>query len=301
MRNSFRRFFRRIFLILTWPFRILASPFFAFREFINNEPEDTPLADVFTTTIENPSLLIDHLEALRRHILRALVVLSLAVLVSMAFTRHILAWLSIPIGGLESLQAIEVTESVGAYMRVAFLTGFTVALPYIGLEIFAFLNPGLRRRERVTILIIIPIATGLFIAGAAFTYYIMLDPALDFLLSFLGIETAIRPSNYIRFVTGLMFWIGIAFQFPLIIYALAALGIVNARSLIQGWRFAILGIAVAAAAVTPTIDPVNMGLVMLPMIVLYFLSIFMAGLASRGRSRRMTQSQQLPDSPDPED
>ena len=291
MRDLIRRTFRRFFLILAWPFRMIVKPFTAIRTFINNEPDDTPLVDVFTATVEQPSLLIDHLEALRRHILRALVVLTLAVLVSMAFTRYILEWLSIPIGGLESLQAIEVTESVGAYMRVAFLSGFTIALPYIALEIFAFLNPGLRRRERVTLLMIIPIATGLFITGAAFTYYIMLDPALDFLLHFLGIETAIRPSNYIRFVTGLMFWIGIAFQFPLIIYALAALGIVNARSLIQGWRFAILGIAFAAAAVTPTIDPVNMGLVMLPMIVLYFLSIGMAGLATRGRSRRQAQVQ----------
>ncbi|MCJ7825026.1 MAG: twin-arginine translocase subunit TatC, partial [Anaerolineales bacterium] len=212
-----RRFFRRVFRILLAPFRLMARPFIALRNFINYEPDDTPLADVFAATIEQPGLLIDHLEAFRRHVLRALAVLSLAVLISMVFTSQILEWLSLPIGGIENLQAIEVTESVGAYMRVALLSGFTFALPYIGLELFAFLNPGLRRRERITVLITIPVATGLFIVGAAFTYYIMLDPALDFLLSFLGIETAIRPSNYIAFVTGLMFWIGIAFQFPLII------------------------------------------------------------------------------------
>ncbi len=287
------RFFKRLFRILTAPFRWIAKPFLKVRDFINYEPDETPLVDVFATTVQQPSLLIDHLEALRRHVLRALVVLILAVLFSMAFTREILEWLSIPIGGLEKLQAIEVTESIGAYMRVSLLSGFTFALPYIGFEIFAFLNPGLRRQERITILIIIPVATILFITGAAFTYYIMLDPALDFLLSFLGIETAIRPSNYIRFVTGLMFWIGIAFQFPLIIYALAALGIVNARSLITGWRFAILGIAIVAAAVTPTIDPVNMGLVMMPMIVLYFLSIGLASIASRGRRKRLANADQV--------
>jgi sec-independent protein translocase protein TatC len=292
MRAFFSSILRKIWAILTWPFRLLARPFITFRNFINHEPVDTPLAEVFASTVEQPSLLIDHIEALRRHILRSLLVLILAILVSMAFTRQILEWLSIPIGGLAELQAIEVTETVGAYMRVALMSGFTLSLPYIGLEIFAFLNPGLRRRERITILILIPVATALFIGGAAFTYEIMLDPALDFLLSFLGIETAIRPSNYIRFVTGLMFWIGISFQFPLIIYGLATLGIVDARSLIRGWRFAILGIAVLAAAVTPTIDPVNMGLVMLPMIILYFLSIGMAGLASRGRSRRARQANQ---------
>ena len=82
-----------------------------------------------------------------------------------------------------------------------------------------------------------------------------------------------------------MFWIGLAFQFPLVIYALAALGVIRARSLLQGWRFAVVGIAVIAAAATPTIDPVNMGLVMLPMIVLYFLSIGLAAMAGRGRRR----------------
>ena len=289
MLDRIRRFLRGVVTILLWPFRQIARPFIAFQDFINHEPEDTPLSEVFTTTVEQPSLLIEHIEALRRHILRALIVLIITVAISMAFTRQILEWLSIPIGGLEELQAIEVTETVGAYMRVALMSGFTLALPYIGIEIFAFLNPGLRRRERITILILIPVASALFVGGAAFTYAIMLDPALDFLLSFLGIETAIRPSNYIRFVTGLMFWIGISFQFPLIIYGLATLGIVDARALIRGWRFAILGIAILAAAVTPTIDPVNMGLVMLPMIVLYFLSIGMASLASRGRSRRLAK------------
>jgi sec-independent protein translocase protein TatC len=80
-----------------------------------------------------------------------------------------------------------------------------------------------------------------------------------------------------------MFWIGIAFQFPLVIYILARLGIVQAKSLIRGWRFAILGIAILAAVITPTIDPVNMALVMVPMIVLYFISIVLAALAQRRR------------------
>jgi sec-independent protein translocase protein TatC len=168
-------------------------------------------------------------------------------------------------------------------MRVSLLSGFALALPYIGVEIFAFLNPGLKRRERTLLIIAIPISTLLFLLGMAFAYKIMLPITLPFLLNFLGIVTVPRPSNYIRFVTGVMFWIGIAFQFPLIIYTLAGLGIVQARSLARGWRFAILGIAILAAVITPTIDPVNMGLVMIPMIVLYFISIVLAALAQRRR------------------
>jgi len=277
-----RRFLRRLLHLLAAPFRFITRPI---RNFINYEPEDAPIGDVFSRTVEQPSLLLDHLEALRRHLLRSIIVLVITIGVSTLFAQDVLAWLAAPIGGLQKLQAIEVTENIGAFMRVTLLTGFAMALPYIGLEIFAFLNPGLRRRERILLLSMIPAATVLFIAGMAFSYYIMLPAALPFLLNFLGISAAIRPANYIRFVTGLMFWIGLAFQFPLVIYALATLGVVRARSLLQGWRFAVVGIAVIAAAATPTIDPVNMGLVMLPMVVLYFLSIGLAAMAGRGRRR----------------
>lgn len=279
-----KRIFQRIGRILSAPFRLIARPFRALRDFINYEPEETPIGDIFVRTVEHPSVLVDHLEALRGHVLRSLAVLVLTVIISTLFTRQAIEFLARPIGGLEALQAIEVTESLGAFMRVALLCGIAIAMPYIGVEIFAFLNPGLRRRERITLLIIIPATTVLFLLGAAFAYYIMFPAALPFLLNFLGISAAIRPANYIRFVTGLMFWIGVAFQFPIIIYALAALGIVDAGMLTRGWRFAVLGIAILAAAVTPTVDPVNMGLVMLPMIVLYFLSIGLAAIASRRRN-----------------
>ena len=281
-----RSFFRRLWRLITTPFRWIARPFLKLRDFLNYEPEDLPIADVFSRTIEDPSLLIDHLEALRRHLLRSIVVLILAVLASTLFAKQALEWLAGPIGGLDQLQAIEVTESIGVFMRVSLLAGFVIALPYIMIEIFAFLNPGLRRRERILLLTAIPAATILFLLGIAFTYFILLTPAIDFLLHFMDINAAIRPANYIQFVTGLMFWIGVAFQFPLIIYALAGLGIVNAKALLHGWRFAILGIAVLAAAVTPTIDPINMGLVMLPMIFLYFISIGLAAIAGRGRKQK---------------
>jgi sec-independent protein translocase protein TatC len=90
---------------------------------------------------------------------------------------------------------------------------------------------------------------------------------------------------YFGLITSLMFWIGVAFQMPLLIYALAAVGILNARQLAQQWRAAIVIIAIIAAVVTPTIDPVNMALVMAPMILLYGLSILGAIVAGAGRKR----------------
>lgn len=272
---------RRIRDAITLPFRLVAKPCRAFRNFLEYEPEDTPIGDALTRAIEEPSALIEHLEALRGHIIRSIVVLVIMVLVSMTFAGLVLDWLAEPIGGIDTLQSIEVTESIGAFMRVSLLTGFALALPYVSAEIFAYVNPGLKPRERKALLAITPFATLLFLAGMAFAYYVMLPVALPFMLGFIGINTVPRPSSYIRFVTGVMFWIGIAFQFPLVIYSMARLGFVRVRTLANGWRVAILVIAILAAVVTPTIDPINMAIVMLPMILLYFISIAAAAIAQR--------------------
>jgi sec-independent protein translocase protein TatC len=281
-----RRALSFLWRLLTAPFRLIAYPFRRLYATLTYEPEDTSAAEAFARTLENPSLLVEHLEALRGHLLRSIVALAIATGVGFALAAPALDWLAEPIGGIGALQAIEVTESVGAFMRVSLLIGIVLAFPYIGLEMFRFAAPGLKRRERLLILGVIPVATGLFVLGLWFAYKIMLPVALPFLLSFMNIQTVPRPSNYIRFVTGLMFWIGVAFQFPLVIYTLAALGLVRARTLLDGWRVSIVLIAILAAVITPTVDPVNMGLVMAPMIVLYFLSILLAKIAERGRARR---------------
>jgi sec-independent protein translocase protein TatC len=102
----------------------------------------------------------------------------------------------------------------------------------------------------------------------------------------------VRPASYIKFATGLMFWIGLAFEFPLVIFALAGMGIVRAQALLQYWRIAVVVIALLSAAITPTIDPINMALVMGPMLLLYFLSI---GLAFIAQGRRAKTALEKPD------
>jgi sec-independent protein translocase protein TatC len=168
-------------------------------------------------------------------------------------------------------------------MWVALLVGFAMAFPYIVLELWMFVAPGLSRRTRVWGLLAIPIALVFLLGGMAFVRFLMMPVAFKFLMSFMGMKTQPRPSNYFRFATSLMFWIGLAFEFPLVIYIMAKIGLVRARTLVKQWRLAIVIIAIVAAVITPTVDPVNMSVVMGPMIVLYFLSIILAYIARRGR------------------
>lgn len=250
---------------------------------LTEEPEDEPLPDTFAKTIENPMGLFEHINALRKHLFRALAFLAITTVFSFIFTSRIIDLLARPIGGIQTLQAIDVTEPVGTFMRVALLSGFALALPYIAFELWLFAAPGLSRRSRFIGLAAIPAIVIFFLGGIAFAYFAMLPTALPFLLKFMNIRTIPRPSTYIGFVTSLMFWIGVAFEFPLVIYVLASMGLIKAKALANQWRLAIVIIAVAAAAITPTVDPVNMSLVMAPMITLYFLSIGLAYLAQRGR------------------
>lgn len=291
-----RKFFSGLWWLVTAPFRLLwwiiTFPFRSYRQiraFLSDEPEEHALMDVVSTTISDQDVrqsLWDHVEALRKHLLRSLLALAVAVVISFIFTQPLINYLALPVGGLNELKAIEVTESIGVFMKVALLSGVVLSLPYIAFEFWLFAAPGLRPRSRSFGLIAIPLATLLFVAGMAFAYYVMMPAALPFLLNFMGIQAELRPASYYNFITGVMFWIGVAFEFPLVIYALTAIGFVKPNVLAEQWRLAIILIAVLAAAITPTVDPINMALVMGPMTLLYFISIGLSRIAYRGRLKQ---------------
>ena len=252
--------------------------------FTDEEVDDTPIGESLATTIENPKALLPHVIALRKHLLRAVLAIVITTAISFLFVREILSYLAEPItGGINELIAIDVTENIGTVMRVTLLSGFTLALPYVIFEIWLFIAPALRVTSRIKGLLAIPAAMVLFVGGMAFAFFVMLPTALPFLFNFMGLTTQPRPSSYYNFVTLIMFWIGVTFEFPLVIYLLANLGLVKAKTLASQWRLAIVIIAVLSALITPTVDPVNMGLVMAPMIVLYFIGIGLAYIAQRGR------------------
>lgn len=227
----------------------------------------------------------EHVGELRKRLFRALIAMIIATAVCAAFGEDLIRILARPIGGVDKLVSIEVTENVGVFMRVSLLGGFILAFPIILWQLLEFVIPGLTEKERRGVLLAIPFATLLFAAGVLFAYYVMLPAALPFLISFIGIRTTPRLSNYFSFVTNLLFWIGVSFETPLVVYVLARLHLVTARALLAQWRIAVVVIAVIAAVVTPTPDPVNMGLLMLPLFILYLLSILLAALAVRGEKR----------------
>ncbi len=227
--------------------------------------------------------LSQHLEDLRKVLLRALLGLVVGVIAGAFFVAPVLDFLAGPVGGVVNLQVIEVTESMSVYMRVALLIGLIVALPWIFFQLFSFIGKGLKKSEKRGLLVAIPFATILFLAGGGFAFFVMLPASMKFFISLLEVDTSLRLSSYFGFVVNLIFWIAMSFELPLLVFVMTRVGVIKPEFLTKGWRVALVVIAVMAAVITPTGDPVNMVIFMLPLFVLYLLSIGLSALAYKAR------------------
>jgi sec-independent protein translocase protein TatC len=175
-------------------------------------------------------------------------------------------------------------------MEVIFAAAAIVALPMLIYQALMFIRPALEAPQEVAMfrsiaLVGMPMVAIFFVGGLAFAYFIMLPMGLKYLQT-MGTDFASVAWNireYFSFVLAVMLWIGAAFETPLIMALLARLGLVSPQALTRQWRYAILGIAVVAAAITPTVDPVNMALVMAPLLGLYVLGVIMARAVYRPR------------------
>lgn len=231
-----------------------------------------------------------HLEDLRKVLLRAMLGLLVGVIAGTFFVKPVLDFFALPVGGVTNLQVIEVTESMSVYMRVALLIGLILALPWIFFQLFSFIGKGLKKSEKRGLLIAIPFATILFLVGGGFAFLVMLPASMRFFTSLLDVNTTLRLSSYFGFVVNLIFWIAMSFELPLLVFVLTRVGIVKPGFLTKGWRVALVAIAVLSAVITPTGDPVNMVIFMLPLFGLYLMSIGLSALAYKARHASEVES-----------
>ncbi len=231
--------------------------------------------------------LLGHLNELRIRLTYVVVALLITTALSFTFAEPMLQFLLGPyadsVGGVVELQTLEPTEGIETFFKVSLLSGAIFAMPVILYQFWQFIVPGLTKSERRYIFIFLPATLLLFALGILFAWFVLIPAAVFFLANFLGtiFKTDWTPRGYIGFVLRMLFWLGLAFEMPVIIYFIARVGIVTAQALREQWRFAIVGIAVVAAVITPSIDPVTMLLTMAPLLVLYVLSIGLAVIGQR--------------------
>ncbi len=230
--------------------------------------------------------LFEHLAELRNRMIWIVAALSVGTLISFLFVTPLLEFITAPVG--TKLQALGPTDTIGIFFRVGFASGAVFAMPIMVYQIVAFIAPGLYPHEKRMLLILMPGIMLLFFIGASFAYFIMLPVAVGFLQNFLGtvINQEWTIDKYINFVTRIVFWIGVFFETPLVIAFLARIGLISGPQLLGYWRQAIVIVSLVAAMITPTVDPVNMAIVMLPLIILYFMGVGLAYILYKPRAPR---------------
>lgn len=248
---------------------------------MNNAPPSDNLTPVSIPDSELRMSFFDHLNELRTRLLWAFFAFITGTVISMFFADAVLRYLVSPYA--ERLVVLGPTGSVVTYFRVALMMGGIIGFPIILYQILLFVLPGLKTNEKRILIYSLPPVMVLFLIGVAFAWFILVPPAVGFLA---GFQTDIfRPEwtadQYIGFITALLFWMGVAFELPLVMFVLSLLGLVRVGMLIRQWRIAIVLSAVAAAVITPTVDPINMILVMGPLLMLYTISIGLVLIGQR--------------------
>ena len=240
--------------------------------------------------------IIDHLEELRKRIIISAIALAVGATVCFIFKDHLLAFLVRPLNG-RKLYAFAPAESFMTAFKVSVYAGVLLASPVIMYQIWAFVAPGLKTKEKRAIFFAAFFTTMLFLGGVAFCWWLVLPRGLDFLLNYQSdfFHQQVQASKYFSFVTLFMLGFGIIFELPAFILTLARLGIVNSRQLARNRRWAILVGAVISAALTPSNDWFSMLAMGIPFILLYEISIHLSRLVQRSRKQKSDNIEEGPE------
>lgn len=229
--------------------------------------------------------ILEHLEELRWRLVKSAAALAIGAVVAFFFRDWLFELLETPyrraIDDSDALAQFQVTEGFSVAMRLALFGGLLLASPVLLYQIWAFVNPALTTRERKWTVPIVAALAVLFTGGVVFGY-VILPRGLEFLLGIQGgLEPIIGVGSYISLTLRFLLVFGLAFEFPVFLFAAAAAGLLSSAQLKQGRRWAVLIIVVVGAVVTPTGDPLTLLALSLPLYLLYEVTIWLVKLILR--------------------
>jgi sec-independent protein translocase protein TatC len=250
--------------------------------------------------------LFEHLAELRMRIIRAGLAIMLGTILVMAFYDTVLGWIIRPYGNLcarrgneycglpagtdphdVKLNFLDPVEGLTTRLRVSFYGGLVLALPVVLWQLWKFVVPALHKNERRYAVGFVVSSVVLFCGGGMIAY-LTLEKALEFLIDWAGqdVEQEFQVQSYVRLVTLMVAAFGVGFITPVLLVFLQMLGVLRPRTLLRGWRYAIVGIVAMAALITPSGDPISLAALAGPLTVLYFLAILVGWLITRARGKR---------------
>lgn len=242
--------------------------------------------------------LLEHLRELRRRVVRSSIIILLASGIGWYFYNQIITTLARPVCDLSKAQASQSTHCGSLYIngvlgplnlqiKVALLTGLIISAPLWLYQIWAFISPGLHRKEKRYSILFLACATPFFAVGATFGYLI-LPLAIKVLFGFTphSLSNLVRFDDYLDFVLRVILLFGLAFELPVFLVAFNLIGFLSGKAILRPWRIWVFGITVFVAGFTPTGDPLTMSLLALPLCGFYFAAGGIALLVDRRRAKR---------------
>lgn len=241
-----------------------------------------------------------HVVELRKRLMWSAGFIFLTTALAFVFHAQILTLLMEPAQGFANVPQgkpvyLDLTEFIGIAMKASLTVGVIASLPFVLFQVILFLAPGLKPNERRYLYILLPVSLIVFVIGAGFGYRIIFPPAVNFLLNF-GSEIATpmpRIGTYVNLMLSLLFWMGVVFETPVVLFFLSRLGIVSPEWLAHRRKYAIIIAFVLGALITPTFDPINQTLVAVPIIVLFEAGIWLAKLGRSLRNRAAESADML--------
>lgn len=240
------------------------------------------------TKPENEGGFVSHLTELRKRLINSFIFLFIIFIICYFFSEYIYGFLVEPFSkavkesGLERrLIFTALQETFLTYLKVSFFTAFFVTCPYILMQIWKFIAPGLYKHEKIAILPYLILTPILFFIGGMLVYYLIMPLAIKFFLSFestglstnLPIQLEAKVNEYLSLIMKLIFAFGISFQLPVVLSLLARVGLIDSEFLKQRRKYVVVIIFAAAALLTPP-DPITQIGLAIPLLILYELSIF---------------------------
>jgi len=235
----------------------------------------------------------EHLSELRSRLFKSVLAIAIAAVIGWFLYSPVLQWLEAPYSEVQpdaSLIATTPLQAFGLRMKLSVAIGIALAMPILLWQVWRFVTPGLYPKERKYAIPFILSSLVLFIFGAGVAYFV-LNPTLEFLTNVGGSE--IQPfytaDSYVTLIVFMMLAFGVGFEVPVLLVALQLIGVLTPKRLLQWWRPAVVIIAVVAAVITPSADPISLLALLIPMVLLYLLSIGIGWLLLKTRHRSQVE------------